>query len=102
MFPLRNELLCVARVNGAPFAVLLVEVHDAEHLRLELILGGVDSLILSPELVQPLEGLAFQEALDVDRRVRRRRPFIPKHSLIFHFKSNYNKQGRAKQHGKGA
>ena len=102
MDPLRNEQICKPNVNGTPFDVLFVQVHNAEHLQLELVLGGVDSLILAPELGQLLEGLPFKEALDVGKSVRRGRPFIPKHSQIFHLKSNYNKQGRAMHHGKGA
>ena len=102
MFPLRKEQICIPRVNGTPVVVLLVQVQHFKHLTLELMLGGVDSLILAPELGQLLEGLPFKEALDVDRIVRCRRPFIPKHSLIFHYNFKYNKQGRAKHHGKGA
>ena len=85
MFPLRKEQVCVPRVNGTPVVVLLVQLQHFNHLKLELMLGGVDSLILAPELVQLLECLLLQEALDVGKRVRCRRPTIPKHSLILHY-----------------
>ena len=85
MFPLRKEQICIPRVNGTPVFVLLVQLQHFNHLKLELMLGGVESLILAPELVQLLECLLLQEALDVGKRVRCRRPTIPKHSLILHY-----------------